>query len=100
MLSHHSPVIIATIFCSLVGVFAFNHGWLVLLVVCKRLWLLGTLAVVTTTLMFAVAATSLGISLSGEMEPVYGLLISIGILLIGVILQLVIHRRLPRWELS
>ncbi len=95
-----SPLIVTVVLCSTAGLFAVNHGWLTLMVVCKRLWLHGTLAVVTTVVLFAFAGTSVMMTIEGELAPIFGLLLSISVLLVGVSMQVAIHRRLPRWELA
>lgn len=82
------------------GAFAWIHGWLLLSVIGRRLWLHSSIGIFTGTLIIVLAAVSSGTSVSPKDSLLAPIISGIIVAVAGALLQWVIHRRLDTWELA
>jgi hypothetical protein len=89
---------------SALGLFAFLHGWVTLIVISRKLWLQATLAVVSMIPLMSLSAFALALTFKADSAPSYAPLLAVSIAVvvavIGAGMQLIIERRLPNWELG
>jgi hypothetical protein len=97
-----APTVVTYLVClvSAVGLFAFLHGWVTLIVIGRKLWLHATLAVVTLTPLMILTAFALALTFQADSAPLYAAGIATAVALIGAGMQFIIERRLPHWELG
>ncbi|MBL8812622.1 MAG: hypothetical protein JNM43_20830 [Planctomycetaceae bacterium] len=82
------------------GAFAWVHGWLLLSVIGKRLWLHSSIGSLTGMLIIVLAAVSSGTSVSPKESLIAPIISGIVVAAAGAVLQWIIHRKLDRWELA
>lgn len=85
---------------SALGFFAFFHGWIVLVMVSRRLWLVATLSVVSFVLAGGAAVAAPNLTRGDQADPLVAVLLTIAVVLAGSGLQWGIARKLPNWELG
>ncbi|RLS56860.1 MAG: hypothetical protein DWH91_05720 [Planctomycetota bacterium] len=85
---------------SALGFFAFFHGWIVLVLVSRRLWLVATLSVVSFVLAGGAAVAAPNLTQGDQADPLVAVLLVMTVVLAGSGLQWGIARKLPNWELG
>lgn len=102
VIASQSPTIL-TILLSLAGAagaFAWIHGWLLLCIIGKRLWLHSSIGCFTSTFAIVLGALSPGITVGREQNLIAAISTGVIVLLAGCLLQWSIHRKLDTWELA
>ncbi len=95
-----SPFTMVIALAVALGYFAFHHAWLTLVVIGKRLWLHATLAVVSSTVITGLTVAAPVLSFGEQADPPIAILLAIGVLAAGGLMQWGIARKLPDWELG
>ncbi len=91
---------VAVTLTTTVGFFAFYHAWVTLIVICKRLWLMATLAVLMMGVGGGMMLASAVLSFGEQADPSVTILLAIGVLTAGGMMQWGVARKLPNWELG
>ncbi len=91
---------VALTLTSAVGFFAFYHAWITLIVICKRLWLMATLAVVLGVLGTSMTVGASVLSFGEQADPPIAVLLAMIVLAAGGAMQWGVARKLPDWELG
>ena len=94
------PLAWANALVAATGFLALTHGWVVLLVIGKRLWLHATFAVVTIVFAASFSAASVFLTQGETADPLGATLSALGVLAAGVLMQWAVTRKLPDWELG
>ncbi len=95
-----SPFTVAITVAAATGFFAFYHAWVTLIVICKRLWLHATLAVVSSAVITGMTVAASVLSFGEQADPPVAILLAFGVLVAGGLMQWGIARKLPDWELG
>ena len=91
---------VALTLTSAVGFFAFYHAWITLIVICKRLWLMATLAVVLGVVGTSMTVGAAVLSFGDQADPPIAILLAFCVLAAGGAMQWGVARKLPDWELG
>ena len=91
---------VAMVLTTAIGFFAFYHAWITLIVICKRLWLLATLAVVLGVVITGMTVGAAVLSFGEQADPPIAILLAICVLVAGGLMQWGVARKLPDWELG
>lgn len=94
------PLVWANALVAATGFLALIHGWVVLMVIGKRLWLHATFAVVTSVIAGSFSTMSVALTQGETADPLSATLFALGVLAAGVVMQWAVNRKLPDWELG
>lgn len=83
-----------------VGAFAWIHGWLLLCVIGRRLWLHASIGCFTSTFAIVLGALAPGVSIGREQNMIAAISVGVIVLLAGFGLQWQIQKKLETWELA
>jgi hypothetical protein len=83
-----------------VGAFAWIHGWLLLCIIGRRLWLHASVGCFTSTFAIILGSLAPGISIGREQNMIAAISVGLIVLLAGFGLQWQIQRKLETWELA
>lgn len=82
------------------GALAFLHGWVMLMVIGKRLWLHATLAVITMALITGLSIASVAMTVGKDQNVIAAGACVFWVVVAGSAMQWGINRKLPDWELG
>jgi hypothetical protein len=82
------------------GALAFLHGWVMLMVIGKRLWLHATLAVITMALITGLSIASVAMTVGKDQNVIAAGACVFWVVVAGSAMQWGIARKLPDWELG
>lgn len=82
------------------GALAFLHGWVMLMVIGKRLWLHATLAVITMALVAGLSIASVAMTVGKDQNAIAAGACVFWVVVAGSAMQWGIARKLPDWELG
>ncbi len=82
------------------GAFAWMHGWLLLCVIGRRLWLHASIGCFTSTFAIVLGALAPGLSIGREQNMIAAISVGVIVLLAGFGLQWQIQKKLETWELA
>lgn len=82
------------------GTLAFLHGWVMLMVIGKRLWLHATLAVITMALIAGLSIASVAMTVGKDQNVIAAGACVFWVVVAGSAMQWGINRKLPDWELG
>ncbi|MFO0203843.1 MAG: hypothetical protein ACK528_12025, partial [Alphaproteobacteria bacterium] len=82
------------------GALAFLHGWVMLMVIGKRLWLHATLAVITMALITGLSIASVVMTVGKDQNVIAAGACVFWVVVAGSAMQWGINRKLPDWELG
>ena len=95
-----TPFTTAITLATAIGFFAFYHAWVTLIVIGKRLWLHATLAVVSSAVITGMTVAAPVLTFGEQADPPIAILLAVGVLSAGGLMQWGIARKLPDWELG
>ncbi len=95
-----TPFTTATALATAIGFFAFYHAWVTLIVICKRLWLHATLALVSMVVIAGMTVAAPVLSFGEQADPPIAVLLAMIVLVAGGAMQWGVARKLPDWELG
>ena len=93
-----TPFTTAITLATAIGFFAFYHAWVTLIVIGKRLWLHATLAVVSSAVITGMTVAAPVLTFGEQADPPIAILLAVGVLSAGGLMQWGIARKLPDWE--